>query len=481
MCENASSLRDQANMRAHKMTKAELLEANDRLTVAMVHLETMATAAKQTATQMSHMAVHDFLTGLPNRVLLTDRLSQSISLAHRNNKRIALLYMDLDHFKNINDSLGHSVGDQLLQSVATRIQECIRVSDTISRQGGDEFVVLMPDVVRIEDVTSFAEKLIETVSHPHSIGSHQIHIGLSIGISLYPDDAQDIESLIRNADIAMYHCKAGGRNSYQMFTEDMNIRAVARQAIEASLRHAIVHNEFELHYQPKVNLKTGAITGAEALLRWNRPDQPPIYPEQFIPIAEDSGLILPIGKWVLREACMQSKIWQQAGLGLRHIAVNVSAQEFHSKKYFHDVCEILEETGLPPHNLELELTESALFHDTKPMMTVLNAIKGKGIQIAIDDFGTGYSSLSYLRRFPIDALKIDKSFVKDISGDGGDAIVSAVIAMGRSLNHRVIAEGIETREQLDFLQSHRCEEGQGYYFGRPVPAREFAKLLTVAP
>jgi diguanylate cyclase (GGDEF)-like protein len=464
-------------VRAQKITKAQLLEANDRLIAEIAHSQKIADAAKQAHAQMSHMAVHDFLTGLPNRVLLTDRLAQSIAFAQRNDNKVALIYLDLDHFKHINDSLGHAVGDQVLQSVAKRLQAFVRLSDTVSRQGGDEFVVLLPKVGEVRDAARFAEKLIVEMAQPHLVGGHMLHVTQSIGISLYPDNGQDIETLIKNADTAMYHAKESGRNNYKVFTSDMNARAVARQLIEVDLHQALEKREFVLHYQPKVNLGTGVITGAEALIRWQRSDGQLVSPEQFVPIAEDCGLILPIGKWVLREACSQTKAWLQAGLILDHIAVNVSAKELCNKDFHVSVGAILNDTGLDPRHLELEFTESGIMQSTEPTMEVLHALKDLGVLISIDDFGTGYFNLSNLRHYPINALKIDKSFVQDIGSNGGEAIVSAVIAIGRSLKRRVVAEGIESEQQLAFLQSHRCAEGQGYYFGRPVIAEEFAKLL----
>jgi diguanylate cyclase (GGDEF)-like protein len=457
------------------LTDAQLREANEHLVVATVRAQTMTETAEQATAQMSHMAEHDFLTDLPNRALLTDRLAQSIALAQRHGTKVALMYLDLDHFKHINDSLGHAVGDQLLQSVAKRLQACVRLSDTVSRQGGDEFVVLLAEVKEVQDAVFTAEKLIAAMADPHLIDGHQLHISLSIGISLYPDDGQDVEAVVRNADTAMYQAKKSGRNNYQVFTPEMNVRAVARQSIEQALHHALEQHEFVLHYQPKVNLETGAITGAEALLRWQQSDHLLVYPEQFVSVAEDCGLILPIGKWVLREACRQTQAWLQAGLDLGEIAVNVSAVEFHGKDFLADIRAILNDTGLDPHHLELEMTESGLMQDAQQTTAILHALKDLGVQIAIDDFGTGYSSLSYLRRFPIDTLKIDQSFVQDIDGE---AIVSAIIAMGMSLKQRVVAEGIETQQQLAFLLSHRCAEGQGYFFSTPVTAEKFATLLA---
>ncbi|HVK54658.1 MAG TPA: EAL domain-containing protein, partial [Burkholderiales bacterium] len=459
-------------------TEAQLLEANERLVVATVHAQTMAEAAEGTTAQMSHMAKHDFLTGLPNRSMLTDRLAQSIALAQRHGTRVALMYLDLDHFKHINDSLGHAVGDQLLKSTAKRLQECVRGSDTVCRQGGDEFVVLLAEVSTAHDATLTAKKLIEAMTEPFLIGGHRLHITLSIGISVYPDDGKTVETIIRNADTAMYHAKKNGRNNYQAFAPEMNVRAITRQRIEAALHHALDQRQFVLHYQPKVNLETGIITGAEALVRMRRSNDRLVYPTQFVGIAEDCGLILPIGQWVLREACRQAAEWLRADLPIGQIAVNVSAVEFHGKNFLAGVRAILDDTGMDPHHLELELTESGLIQDVEPTTTILRTLKDLGLRIAIDDFGVGYSSLSYLRRFPIDTLKIDQSFVQDIHGEADEAIiVSAIIAMGKSLKLQVVAEGIETGQQLAFLQNQQCAEGQGYLFSRPVVAEEFAGFL----
>ena len=474
--QEAADVREEAGLQAQKLTKEQLLDANERLLDAMAYAQKMADAVKLASAEMSYMAEHDSLTGLPNRVLLTDRLSQSISFAQRYGNKVALLYIDLDHFKHINDSLGHEVGDLLLQSVAKCLQASVRLIDTVSRQGGDEFMVLLPEVGEMLDAALIAEKLVEAMSQPHLVGGHLLYVTLSIGISLYPDNGKDVQTLIKNADTAMYHAKKSGRNTYQVFSPDMNVRAVARQSIEVALHEAIEQSEFVLHYQPKVNLDSGAITGAEALIRWQRSDGELVPPAQFLPIAEECGLILPIGKWVLREVCRQTRAWLDAGLNLDRVAVNVSAKELRDKDFLTGVHTILNDIGLDPHKLEFELTESGLIQETESAMAVLHAIKDIGMQIAIDDFGTGYSSLSYLRHFPIDALKIDQSFVKDIDCNGGEAIVSAVIAMGRSLKHRVVAEGIETRQQLAFLKSQRCAEGQGYYFGRPMSADDFAKF-----
>ncbi len=438
----------------------------------------MTEAAEAATARMSYMAKHDILTGLPNRSLLTDRLAQSMSLAQRHDHKIALVYMDLDNFKRINDSLGHTVGDALLQAVAQRLQGCVRQSDSVCRQGGDEFVLLLAELETQDDAARTAAMLVEAAAQPYLVGPHRLYVSASFGMSIYPDDGSDVETLLRNADTAMYHAKKNGRNNYQRFTPDMNMRAVAHQSIEVALHQALEQDGLLLHYQPKVHLATGAILGAEALVRLQRPEHPLLYPGYFVGVAEECGLVLPMGKWVLHEACRQAAAWRQAGLPFGQIAVNVSAYELHSKDFLHGVQAVLEETGLDPGALELELTESGLVQDTQPTTTILRTLKDMGVSIAIDDFGTGYSSLSYLRRFPIDTLKIDQSFVRDIGNGNGDAkLVNAIIAIGKSLDLRVIAEGIETREQLEHLQSQHCTEGQGHYFSRPVAADIYADVL----
>jgi diguanylate cyclase (GGDEF)-like protein/PAS domain S-box-containing protein len=435
-------------------------------------------AARAMALQITHSAEHDFLTGLPNRTLVNDRVNQAIAFASRHGKKVAVLFLDLDGFKHINDSLGHPIGDKLLQSIAGRLVECVRGSDTVSRQGGDEFVVLLSEVEHSADAAITARRMLEAVTEAHSIDQHELHVTTSIGLSVYPDDGLDAETLIKNADTAMYQAKENGRQSYQFFKPAMNVRAVERQSIEESLRRAVERKEFAVHYQPKVNLKSGEITGAEALLRWMHPVRGLVPPGQFIPVAEDCGLILPIGNWVLREACEQARAWMKAGLPLASIAVNISAMEFRNDRFLEGVFTVLEETGLDPRFLELELTESVLMKHAESAEAILKALRARGVQVAVDDFGTGYSSLSYLRKFPIDALKIDQSFVRQITTARDEtAIVTAVIGMGRNLKLRVIAEGVETPEELAFLQVHKCDEAQGFYFSRPVPPEEFAVLL----
>ena len=437
-------------------------------------------AARAMALQMAHSAQHDFLTGLPNRMLLNDRVSQAIALASRHMKQVAVLFLDLDGFKYINDSLGHSIGDKLLQSIAKRLVHCVRDSDTVSRQGGDEFVVLLSEAEQSEDAAIIARRMLHAVAEPHSIDQRDLHVTTSIGVSVYPDDGLDAEALIKNADTAMYQAKENGRQSYRFFKPAMNIRAVERQSIEESLRRALERQELALRYQPKVNLRTGAITGAEALIRWTHPTRGSVPPAQFIPIAEECGLILAIGRWVLREACEQARAWVDAGLPMATMAVNVSAMEFRDENFLDGLFAILNETGLDPRSLELELTESVLMKHAEAAASILQTLRERGVQVAVDDFGTGYSSLSYLRKFPIDTLKIDQSFVRQITAGGDDtSIVTAVISMARSLKLRVVAEGVEAPEQVGFLRAHECDEAQGYYFSPPVLPQQFARFLRI--
>ncbi len=435
-------------------------------------------AARATALQIVHSAQHDFLTGLPNRVLLNDRIEQAILTAKRNSAQIALLFMDLDGFKHINDSLGHPIGDKLLQSIAQRLVSCVRGADTVSRQGGDEFIVLLSEVQHSEVAAVMATRILKAVATTHSVDKHDLHITTSIGVSSYPDDGLNAETLIKNADTAMYQAKENGRQCFRFFKPAMNARAVERQSIEESLRRALQRHEFTLHYQPKVCLRTGGIVGAEALIRWTHPKRGMLSPAQFIPIAEDCGLILPIGRWVLREACKQARAWVDAGQRPITMAVNVSAMEFGDDGFLDGLFTILEETRLESTALEIELTESVLMKRVESTADILRTLRQRGVRVAVDDFGTGYSSLSYLRKLPIDALKVDQSFIRQISTGGDDvAIVTAVINMARSLKLRVIAEGVETRTELEFLKAHHCDEAQGYYFSKPVPARQFASLL----
>ncbi len=436
------------------------------------------TTRKKAEALMIHSSEHDFLTGLPNRMLLSDRVNQAIRMAIRHKRKVAVLFLDLDGFKHINDSLGHPTGDKLLQSVGKRLVDCVRGTDTVSRQGGDEFVVLLSEEEDSEDASITAKRMQRAVAEAHFIDQHDLHVTCSVGVSVYPDDGLNAETLIKNADTAMYQAKANGRQKYQYFKPAMNVRAVERQSLEESLRRALERQEFVVHYQPKINLKTGRITGAEALLRWTHPTRGPVPPGQFIPVAEDCGLILPIGSWVLRQACQQAQVWVDAGLPLGNMAVNISAMQLQSENFLEDVFAILQDTRLDPRLLELELTESVLMKHAESTASILTALRGRGVQVAVDDFGTGYSSLSYLRKFPIDALKIDQSFVGQITTVPDETIiVKAVIGLGRSLKLRVVAEGVETQEQLAFLQDHQCDEAQGYYFSQPVLPQQFAKLL----
>jgi diguanylate cyclase (GGDEF)-like protein/PAS domain S-box-containing protein len=435
-------------------------------------------ATRALSLKMSHLAQHDSLTDLPNRLLLNDRLTQAMIHANRFKKRLAILFLDLDRFKHINDSLGHVIGDRLLQSVAQRLLSCVRGSDTVSRQGGDEFVILLSEVTHAQDAAVCAEKIIQVLGAPHRIAHHDIHITASIGISTFPNDGKDREILVQQADFAMYHAKESGRNNCQFFKPEMNVKALQRRSLEGDLRGATERGEFELYYQPKVNLRSGNITGVEALIRWRQPNRGLVMPSNFISTAEECGFITMIGRWVLRTACRQAMAWQSAGLPPIQLAVNISAAELRAKDFVTGVRTILAETGLAPRYLELELTETYLLQNAASTATVLRALKQLGVRLALDDFGTGYSSLSHLRRFPIDILKIDRSFVGDLTADAGDAsIVSAVISMGKSLHMVVVAEGVETAEQLAFLQNNACPEGQGYYFSQAVPAPEFMQLL----
>ena len=435
------------------------------------------TEQKQVEEKIRHMAHHDALTGLPNRVLLHDRVSQAIAQAQRNREVLAMLFIDLDRFKTVNDSLGHHVGDLLLKTVGQRLETCTRGSDTIARIGGDEFVVLLGDLDQPEDARHVALKVLDALAEPATIDTHELRVTPSIGICAYPHDGTDVETLMRNADTAMYHAKQMGRNNYQFFTQSMNDAAQERLALENDLRHAVERGEFLLHYQPQLDLKTGRIIGFEALVRWMHPQRGLVGPAQFIPAAEETGLIGQVGEWVLREACSQARAWHHAGHTLQ-VSVNCSAQQFQRESFVETVGAVLRETGLAASCLDLEITESVIIQHSEAVMARFQALDDMGVRISIDDFGTGYSSLSYLKRFAIHQLKIDQSFVRDISSDPDDAaIVSAIIAIAHSLGLRVVAEGLEAPEQLAFLRSLGCDVAQGYYFSKPVPAEEFGRLL----
>ncbi|MFP5408160.1 MAG: putative bifunctional diguanylate cyclase/phosphodiesterase [Gammaproteobacteria bacterium] len=481
--EASATLREQ-DLRSSEMQAAtedhiaRLQQANEHLVIATLEASVMAEEIQAAKDTLEHLVHYDTLTGLPNRALLQDRLGQAIEMARRQGRQLALMFIDLDQFKHVNDTLGHPVGDQLLQSVAQRLVGGVRHSDTVSRQGGDEFVLLLPYIEHAADAALSAQKVLAALTPPHPLAEHELHVGASIGISIYPDDGRDAETLLKCADTAMYDAKASGRNTYKFFEPRMNAQAIERQSVEASLRLALERQEFVLHYQPKIDLQRGTITGVEALIRWQHPQHGLLTSAQFVPIAEECGLILPIGRWVLREACQQAQAWLQAGLGPVTISVNVSTAEFLAADYLETVRAALEAAHLEPRYLELDLTERVLMRDVASTEPVLHALAELGVKLAVDDFGTGYSSLRFLRTYPIDNLKIDPSFVSRMIGNADDAaIVCAAISLARSLGLRVSAEGVETLEQVQFLRDRQCEEAQGDYFARPLAADAVAALL----
>jgi diguanylate cyclase (GGDEF)-like protein/PAS domain S-box-containing protein len=435
-------------------------------------------ARRQAEERVHHLAHYDELTGLPNRSMFNQRLSHALAQARRHAKPLAILFIDLDRFKNINDTLGHEAGDRVLKEVGQRLQGCLREGDTVGRLGGDEFVVLIEELPEPVHVAAVAQKILAAVVKPFVVGAQEFHITASIGISTYPDDSEDMQGLLKNADIAMYRAKEQGKNNYQFYSALMNVHTVERLALESGLRRALERNDFLLHYQPKVDIGSGRITGMEALLRWQQPGRELTPPAQFIALAEETGLIVPIGEWVLKTACARKQSWREQGLPPLRIAVNLSARQFAHENLLQDVARVLEETGLDPAALEFEITESMVMHDPERAVKLLSRLKDMGIHISIDDFGTGYSSLSYLKRFPLDSVKIDRSFIRDIPGDADDAAITrAIIAMAHSLRLTVIAEGVETEEQLSFLREHGCDEMQGYYFSKPLPEDEVLKLV----
>ncbi len=428
--------------------------------------------------QLMHQATHDALTGLPNQSLLRDRLKLALAFKKRKQRLVAVILLDLDHFKLINDSLGHPIGDLLLKVVAQRLDSSIRSYDTVARLGGDEFVMVINDLADTQDVISVARNILGLFVAPFHLDGHEVFITPSIGVAISPVDGDGVDALLRNADTAMYQAKEQGRNHYQFFAAEMNRNVNDRLAMETSLRWALDREELLLHYQPRVNLTTGCITGMEALLRWQHPVTGLIPPVKFIPLAEQTGLIIPIGAWVLRTACRQCKQWLDQGLAPLQVSVNLSVRQFKQPNLVEMIQDILRETGLDGQYLELELTESLLMENVEEVIRKLQSLKEMGISLSIDDFGTGYSSLSYLRRFPVDELKIDKSFVDDITCNAdGATIVTTIIAMAHSLRLKVVAEGVETAEQLAFLIEHQCDELQGYYFSRPLPIEAFTALL----
>ncbi|OYQ08042.1 GGDEF domain-containing response regulator [Pseudomonas mandelii] len=429
--------------------------------------------------KVSHLLQYDVLTELPNSTLLGDRLNQSLALSRRHDKQLAVMFLGLDRFKRINNALGHPVGDEMLKLVSQSLVATVRESDSVFRYGSDEFVVILADIRHPQQTKGIAEKLLNAIGTTQHIAGHDLSVTASLGISIYPDDGFDAIALIKKAETAMRHVKESGPNDFRFFIEEMNQRARDQQTIESGIRLALERDEFVLHYQPKLDLGTGEVVGAEALIRWLKPGYGWVYPSDFIGVAEDSGLIVPLSKWVLAQACRQACAWQAAGLPRLCMSVNVSAIDFRQRGFVEGIEQVLEQTGLDPSLLELEITEGVLMQNVDATVTALKQIKALGVRLSIDDFGTGYSSLSYLRRFPIDVLKIDQSFIRGLSRDSNDAaLVSAIISLGKSLKLTIIAEGVETLEQLDFLKAHQCEEGQGYYFSKAVAPDAFVQYLT---
>ncbi|MCI0997793.1 EAL domain-containing response regulator [Pseudomonas corrugata] len=429
--------------------------------------------------KVSHLLQYDVLTELPNSMLLGDRLTQAMAQCRRHDRQLAVMFIGLDRFKRINNALGHPVGDEMLKRVARALATVVRESDSVFRYGSDEFVVVLGDIADPQQIKGVAEKLLAAVNSPQPIEGHDLSVTASLGVSVYPADGFDAVALIKKAETAMRNVKETGPNDYRFFTEDMNRRARQQQTIESGLRLALQRKEFVLHYQPKLDLRSGKVVGVEALVRWDRPGHGLVPPSDFIPVAEDSGLIVPLSQWVLQEACQQACTWQAQGMRPLYLSVNVSAIDFRQRGFVEGIARTLKETGLDPTQLELEITESVLMQNIDTTVAILKAIKQQGIRLAIDDFGTGYSSLSYLQKFPVDVLKIDQSFVGDLSIDSNDAkLVSTIINLGKGLNLHIIAEGVETREQLEFLKVHQCEEAQGYYFSKAVEPLAFVQWMA---
>lgn len=438
---------------------------------------------KEFESRILHQATHDALTDLPNRVMFREHVAHAMLHATRSEKLIAVLFLDLDGFKNINDTLGHEAGDELLRAVTGRLVGVLRQDDLIGRQGGDEFTILLQGFRIVQDIVHIVEKLLDAIAEPFVLGSNEMHVTASIGVTVFPFDDNEVESLLRNADTAMYQAKEAGKNCFRFYTAEMNTAMRERMEIENGLRHALEQGQFSLHYQPQTSIESGMVVGVEALLRWHHPELGMISPVKFIPVAEESGMIVPIGEWVLRTACRQAKVWEAAGLPRLKVAVNLSARQFRQSNLLEMIGQVLQETGLDPQSgmLELELTESMVMRNVEESVVTLNSMHQMGLQLSIDDFGTGYSSLSYLKRFPINTLKIDQSFVRDITIDPEDAaIAAAIVDLAHSLKLNVIAEGVETREQLDFLRAISCNEAQGYYFSQPLAPDALEKFLREA-
>ncbi|MEX5627845.1 putative bifunctional diguanylate cyclase/phosphodiesterase [Pseudomonas marginalis] len=446
----------------------------------VIGLERTIEERVQELLKVSHLLQYDALTELPNSTLLGDRLTQAIALGRRHDTQLAVMFIGLDRFKRINNALGYPVGDEVLQQVSQSLVAAVRESDSVFRYGSDEFVILLNDVQHPQQTQHIAQKVLQAISVTRHVAGHDLSVTASLGISIYPNDSSTAVELIKHAETAMHTTKERGPDDLSFYTEDMNLRARHQQNLESAIRQALEHDEFALHYQPKLDLKTGRILGAEALIRWFQPRSGWVHPADFIPVAEDSGLIVPLTQWVLRHACEQAQAWRTMGLAPLRISVNISAIDFRQREFVDNLAAILKQTGLPPNQLELEITESVLMQNVDETVDILNRIKAMGVRLALDDFGTGYSSLSYLRRFPIDVLKIDQSFVRGLHENSQDAqLISAIIGMGKSLELNIIAEGVETLEQLNFLRAQHCEEGQGFLFSKAVPAKDFAQLLQV--
>lgn len=470
---------EEALRQAHAKLEHRVAERTAELASAVAALQQEIAERKLAEEHIRYLAHYDALTGLPNRVLLEDRLKQAIAHGHRNDTQVAALFIDLDYFKHINDSMGHRVGDRLLRAVAHRLQACLREGDSVARLGGDEFVLSLPLLADSNDAAAVAHKVLDALNQTFLIDEHELHISASIGISLYPGDGTTVEALMRAADTAMYHAKEKGRRNYQFFTQALNMAVQQRVALEKRLRQAFAHNEFALYYQPQVDIPSGKIFSAEALLRWQQPDKAPISCSAFISIAEETGLILSIGEWVLRQACYQLRQWHEEGHRELHMAVNLSPNQFYQPDFLNTVKEIIDASGISAECLDLEITEGILLQRNDDNVAMLHQLSSMGIQLSVDDFGTGYSSLAYLQRFPVDALKIDQSFVREINCDpNATALVAAIISMAHSLELKVLAEGVETAEQIEFLQAHGCLLAQGYYYSEAVSADAFATLLS---
>ncbi|KAF0191252.1 MAG: PAS/PAC and GAF sensor-containing diguanylate cyclase/phosphodiesterase [Gammaproteobacteria bacterium] len=438
-----------------------------------------AVERKQSEDKLTYLAQYDHLTGLPNRALFRDRLNRAMTQVTRYQGTIGLMFLDLDHFKEINDTLGHDVGDLLLKAMAARLKKCVREGDTLARLGGDEFTVILDNLGGADDATAVAEKIIAAMQPPFELGEHEIFVTSSVGIALYPNGGKTAEDLIKHADAAMYHAKSLGRNNYQFYTTTLDSQGLQRMTLENRLRHALEREEFLVYYQPLIDPHSKRITGAEALLRWQPAGEEPILPGEFIYLLEQTGLIIAVGEWVLQTACTRNRAWQNDGLAPIPIAVNLSARQFRQKELAATVERALLATGLESRYLQLELTEGLLMENTGLTDRTLTTLKEMGVRLSVDDFGTGYSSLSYLKRFPLDTLKIDQSFVHDLAtGPHDPALVNAIIALGHSLRLTVVAEGVETAEQLAFLSKRGCDEVQGYYFSYPLPTAEFTALLA---